>query len=54
MAAKDVIAMLPAMPKDLMVKVREYEANNKARVTVLREIDALLESTTETAENITA
>lgn len=54
MPAKDVIAMLPTMPKDLLVKVREYEANNKGRVTVMREIDAMLESTSEAAENITA
>ncbi len=54
MPAKDIIAMLPSMPKDLLVKVREYEANNKGRVTVMREIDVMLESVSETAENITA
>ncbi|HRW49849.1 MAG: hypothetical protein M9936_18725 [Caldilinea sp.] len=54
MPAKDVIAMLPTMPKELLVKVREYEVNNKGRVTVMREIDAMLESVSEAAENITA
>jgi len=54
MPAKDVIAMLPTMPKELLIKVREYEVNNKGRVTVMREIDAMLESVSETAENITA
>ena len=51
MPAKDVVAMLPTMPKELLVKVREYEVNNKGRVTVMREIDAMLESVSETAEN---
>ena len=54
MPAKDVIAMLPSMPKDLLVQVREYEVNNKNRVTVLREIDELLEAPAETAENVAA
>lgn len=54
MPAKDVIAMLPSMPKDLLVRVREYEADNKGRVTVLREIDELLDTTAETAENVPA
>lgn len=54
MPAKDVIAMLPKLPKDLLVKVREYEANNKGRVTVLREIDDLLEAPAEAAENVAA
>lgn len=54
MPAKDVIAMLPTMPKELLVRVREYESNNKGRVTVMREIDAMLESVSEAAENITA
>jgi len=54
MPAKDVIAMLPTMPKELLVRVREYEVSNKGRVTVLREIDAMLDTTAETAENVAA
>lgn len=54
MPARDVIAMLPALSRELLVRVRRYEANNKARVTVLREIDALLEPATELAEDMPA
>lgn len=50
MPAKDVIAMLPSLSKETLMKLREYEAANKNRVTVLREIDALLEAPAEAAE----
>ena len=42
LSAKDVVAQLGAMPKEKLIEVREYEIKNKNRVTVLREIDALL------------
>ena len=54
MPAKDVIAMLPSFSKDMLAKVREYEAANKNRVTVLREIDAMLEAPVEAAEEVVA
>ena len=54
MPAKDVIAMLPSFSKEMLAKVREYEAGNKNRVTVLREIDELLEASVEQAEVVAA
>jgi chemotaxis regulatin CheY-phosphate phosphatase CheZ len=54
MPAKDVVAMLPSFSKEMLVKVREYEAANKNRVTVLREIDAMLETPAEAAEEVIA
>lgn len=54
MPAKDVVAMLPSLSKEMLVKVRDYEAANKNRVTVLREIDALLETPAESAEVVAA
>lgn len=54
MPAKDVIAMLPSFSKDMLAKVREYEVGNKNRVTVLREIDELLEASVEQAEVVAA
>lgn len=44
LAAKDIVAKLPGMPEEALLKVREYEVKNKNRVTVLREIDVLLEN----------
>jgi phosphosulfolactate synthase (CoM biosynthesis protein A) len=44
MAAKDIIAQLPGMPKAKLIEIREYEIKGKNRVTVLREIDVLLET----------
>jgi hypothetical protein len=44
MAAKDIVAKLPGMPKEKLIEIREYEVKGKNRVTVLREIDVLLES----------
>ena len=54
MPAKDVLAMLPSFSKEMLAKVREYEAGNKNRVTVLREIDELLEASVEQAEVVAA
>lgn len=54
MSAKDVIAMLPSFSKEMLAKVRDYEVANKNRVTVLREIDALLETPAEQAEVVAA
>jgi UDP-glucose 4-epimerase len=54
MPAKDVVAMLPTFSNEMLAKVREYEASNKNRVTVLREIDALLEAPVEQAEVVAA
>lgn len=54
MPAKDVIAMLPTFSKEMLAKVREYEVGNKNRVTVLREIDALLEAPAGQAEVVAA
>ena len=54
MPAKDVIAMLPSFSKEMLAKVREYEAANKNRVTVLREIDEMLETSVEQAEVVAA
>jgi hypothetical protein len=44
MAAKDIVVKLPGMPKEKLIEIREYEVKSKNRVTVLREIDVLLES----------
>ena len=44
MAAKDIVGKLPGMPKEALIEIREYEVNGKNRVTVLREIDVLLET----------
>lgn len=52
--AKDVIAMLSSFSNEMLAKVREYEVANKNRVTVLREIDALLEAPEEQAEVVAA
>ena len=54
MPAKDVIAMLPSFSKEMLAKVREYEAANKNRVTVLREIDEMLETSVDQAEVVAA
>jgi len=54
MPAKDVIAMLPSFSKEMLAKVRDYEVANKNRVTVLREIDAMLETPEEQAEAVVA
>lgn len=54
MSAKDVIAMLPSFSKEMLAKVRDYEVASKNRVTVLREIDALLETPIEQAEVVAA
>ena len=54
MPAKDVIAMLPSFSKEMLAKVREYEVGNKNRVTVLREIDELIEASVEQAEVVAA
>ena len=42
LSAKDIVAQLDVMPKEKLIEIREYEVKNKNRVTVLREIDALL------------
>jgi hypothetical protein len=44
MAAKDIVAKLPGLPKESLIEIREYEVRGKNRVTVLREIDVLLET----------
>jgi len=44
LSAKDVVAKLGELPKVTLVEIREYEVKNKNRVTVLREIDAMLEA----------
>ncbi len=44
MAAKDIVSKLPGMPKESLIEIREYEVRGKNRVTVLREIDVLLET----------
>ena len=54
MPAKDVIAMLPSFSKEMLAKVREYEVGNKNCVTVLREIDELIEASVEQAEVVAA
>ncbi len=47
LSAKDIVARLPDMPEEVLIEVREYEIVNKNRVTVVREIDALLETPAE-------
>jgi hypothetical protein len=42
--AKEIVAKLPAFKREQLVEIREYEVANKNRVTVLREIDVLLET----------
>ena len=44
LAAKDIVSKLPGMPKESLIEIREYEVKGKNRVTVLREIDVLLET----------
>jgi hypothetical protein len=44
LAAKDIVGKLPGMPKESLIEIREYEVKGKNRVTVLREIDVLLET----------
>ncbi len=44
MPAKDIVGKLPGMPKEKLIEIREYEVKGKNRVTVLREIDVLLET----------
>lgn len=44
MAAKDIVGKLAGMPKETLIEIREYEVKGKNRVTVLREIDVLLET----------
>ena len=44
MPAKEIVAKLGDLPKVKLVELREYEVQNKNRVTVLREIDAMLEA----------
>lgn len=44
MAAKDIVGKLPGMSKESLIEIREYEVKGKNRVTVLREIDVLLET----------
>ncbi len=44
MAAKDIVVKLPGMPKEKLIEIREYEVKGKNRVTVLREIDVMLET----------
>ena len=44
LSAKEVVAKLGDLPRAKLLEIREYEVKNKNRVTVLREIDVLLES----------
>ena len=44
LAAKDIVGKLAALPKEKLIEIREYEVKGKNRVTVLREIDVLLET----------
>lgn len=44
LSAKDIVVKLGDMPKAKLIEIREYEVKNKNRVTVLREIDAMLET----------
>ena len=44
LSAKDIVALLGDQPKAKLIEIREYEVKNKNRVTVVREIDAMLES----------
>jgi len=42
--AKEIVARLGDLPKVKLVEIREYEVKSKNRVTILREIDAMLEA----------
>ena len=44
LAAKDIVGKLAVLPKEKLIEIREYEVRGKNRVTVLREIDVLLET----------
>ena len=44
LAAKDIVGKLAVLPKEKLIEIREYEVKGKNRVTVLREIDVLLET----------
>ena len=44
LAAKDIVGKLASLPKESLIEIREYEVRGKNRVTVLREIDVLLET----------
>lgn len=44
LAAKDIVGKLAVLPKESLIEIREYEVKGKNRVTVLREIDVLLET----------
>ena len=54
MSAKELIAKLPEMPVEQLKASRAYEVANKNRVTVLREIDMLLEAAEKPEEVIAA
>jgi hypothetical protein len=44
LAARDVVEHLKGMSRESLEILKEYEGKNKNRVTVLREIDTLLET----------
>jgi len=44
LSAKDVVAKLGDLPRAKLLEIREYEVKNKNRVTVLRELDVMLET----------
>jgi transposase len=44
LAAKEIVLKLPELSKEQLIEIREYEVKSKNRVTVLREIDVLLET----------
>jgi len=44
LSAKDVVAKLDDLPRAKLLEIREYEVKNKNRVTVLRELDVMLET----------
>lgn len=46
MTVKDIVAGLDSLSPEVLVKVREYEAGSKNRITVLREIDARTQAMT--------
>jgi transketolase len=46
MNVKDIVAGLESLSPENLVKVREYEAETKNRITVLREIDARMQAMT--------
>lgn len=54
MSAKELIGKLPEMPMEELKSMRAYEVANKNRVTVLREIDALLEAAEKPVEAVAA